>query len=155
MNQHLQAYITKCKKEYCCKEEQGKKIVFKDGKSATLTIKNENGNKIYRIKVDGCLIKDKTIKKCDFMACSDKNKRVVLIELKSESDLDHSLEQFLKTIETVELHKKDCYCILVSAKNFPKKGNKRQPFLQEMSKNFGKNYQHYTKSTSVQWSDIF
>ena len=154
MNNALKEYITKNHKENCCEEVHNSNVKFQDKHSDSFMIENNNQNKVYKVKIDGCLIDNVKIKKCDFIACTD-NDRVVLIELKSGlnngSYAKNVLEQFLSTLKEIKITKTktDCYCILVSSKSFPKPRNQQQ-FYRLMVNNFGKgNHEHFTKQADA------
>lgn len=155
MNENLKDYIEKHNKQNCYKENTDSNIVFKDKKSATLTIKNPKKQKIVKIKVDGCLICGTETQKCDWMAANPKNEKVILIELKSRSNLEEAAGQFLATVKKIGLKEKDCFCILVSKSDFPKRGNKRQEFLKNMDNYHLKNSKHYTKSKTIPLKNLF
>ena len=150
MNKELKKYIEK-NNFYKCEKNTNSKIVFKDKKSATLTIKNPNNQKIFKIKVDDCLICGNETKKCDWIAANAENEKVTLIELKSRS-LDDIIivGQFLDTVDKIKLKKENCYCILVSLRN----GFKSQKIPKKMKQNNLK-FKHYIKSTTITTKELF
>ncbi|NEQ56096.1 MAG: hypothetical protein F6K53_01225 [Moorea sp. SIO4A1] len=79
-----------------CEEfKDDNEIVFKENKSK-LTFENSNRDKILKIKVDGCAIRDNKTLRCDYaLVCS--NGVEIYVELKG-SKIAHAFEQIESTI---------------------------------------------------------
>ena len=83
-----------------CKEKQ-KIIVSRDsGAARTHRALNLNGDLVRHYKIDGCVSKDKTIRKCDFLLINDTKRDAYLIEVKG-TDLLSTIEQLEKTEEVL------------------------------------------------------
>lgn len=77
----------------CITKVKDTSIVFKESKTISrFEIKNPNQRKIEKHTVDDCLIKDKTIKKCDFLAIDVLTGLEVYIELKGQDADSEAVE---------------------------------------------------------------
>lgn len=91
------------KSKKCCVIEEGRIVVRKEmGKC--FRIENVSAKKIQVCRVDGCLIPDNNINKCDYMFVHDVDavSKVALVELKG-TDHIHALEQLVSTAEKLNL----------------------------------------------------
>lgn len=70
--------------------ENGKRFAFS----------NVSGKTICRVRVDNCLIKDQTIRKCDFLFNVEEDKRYYLVELKG-GDVGSAIRQIESTFDIV------------------------------------------------------
>lgn len=70
--------------------ENGKKFI----------LNNTSGKTICRVRVDNCLIKDQTIKKCDFLFNVEEEDKFFLVELKGV-DLGTAIKQIESTFDIV------------------------------------------------------
>lgn len=82
-----------------CEEQRGKiKVIVCAEKSKKYEYINGSKHFIVKIRVDGCLIKTETERKCDFMILNcNEPKKAYLIELKGH-DLNHAASQILNVI---------------------------------------------------------
>ena len=137
MNNILKKFIENNNKKNCCEEFNFSTIKLKDarGESIALSVGNSKRQKIYKIQVDDCLIDDNT-KKCDLIVCLSANNNVALIELKGKNLNNQKWkdigEQFLQTINTINLEHQDCICVLVSFRNNPKANTKKQQITKKI-----------------------
>ena len=79
-------------------------IVISDKKSTQWTFRNPTKRCVCLIQIDGCVIENQEVKKCDylFLVCGQKNeKSAFLVELKGKK-LEHALEQLLSTIQQLQ-----------------------------------------------------
>jgi hypothetical protein len=70
-----------------------------------ITFINEKRCKIRKIHIDGCVIKDNNMLKCDYLIIDNKNIEYY-IELKG-SDINHAIEQLEATITYINADEKD------------------------------------------------
>ena len=135
MNKQLKTYIETHKPHNCIEKVKHKIITFKDKGSTSLHLSNDNEQLVYKIRVDNCLIKDKTSKKCDWIACLENNDKVMLIELKSKKlEFTTIVGQFTQTRDKIELENKDCFCLLAVLKKLPQNNPQRRKFSNAMKK---------------------
>jgi hypothetical protein len=103
--------------------ENGKKFRFN----------NPSNKTICRVHVDNCLIKDQTIRKCDFLFNIVEDSKYYLIELKGTS-IDIALKQIVSTFEVVngkiKVDPSDYTGIVVSSA-VPKAANQKFKNLQD------------------------
>lgn len=81
-------------------------IVIGDKKSTQWTFRNSTKKCVCLIQIDGCIIENQSVKKCDylFLVCDQKNeKSAFLVELKSKK-LEDTFEQLLSTFEQLKEH---------------------------------------------------
>ena len=79
-------------------------IIFTEAKSR-FEIKNPKQREIEKHQVDDCLIKDKTIKKCDWLAIDVLSKREIYIELKGQDADSDAIEQISNSVELLSKDK--------------------------------------------------
>lgn len=99
-----------------------------------------------KIRVDGCIIDDKTVKKCDYLFIRDYDDEegkteFYFVELKG-SEIDKAFQQLLSTIKHIKgkvnnLAKDQILGFIVSSK-YPKTGTGDTKLRQEFAKNHGK-----------------
>ena len=99
----------------CISTINDKIIVFSDKQSkAAFRLLNENQRKIEKCKVDDCLIKEKTVNKCDWLAIiaietkkelENKTEKEIYIELKGK-DIPHAVKQLCSSVEILTKDKK-------------------------------------------------
>ncbi len=101
-------------KEECCKLLKRKIILIDDKNSKSKSIvylKNSKEQSILKIEIDKCQFKNKDHLSCDWLVIEKDNGNIEnFIELKGK-DLDHGLDQLIKTIELCS----------ENAKNHPKR----------------------------------
>ena len=85
MNQHG-IYKDECFSNSTVAQEKGKEFRI---------IKNQN-QRVCKVQVDGCLINDNNINKCDFMFYICDTEKLLLIELKG-TDIEHAVSQLIQT----------------------------------------------------------
>jgi hypothetical protein len=109
--------------EKCCCEYEGKKThIVCEEKRTKITFHNTTGETVAKIRIDGCVIKDNTVKKCDYLLLCVEIKRAVFVELKGNK-VETAIEQLLVTLdnETVkkplEHYEKRAYAVVTV---FPK-----------------------------------
>ncbi len=86
-----------------CEEQSGRiKIIVCPEKGRKYEYVNNSKHFIVKIRVDGCLVKTETERKCDFMIlnCTEP-KKAYLIELKGH-DLAHAASQILNVLNTFQ-----------------------------------------------------
>jgi len=79
-------------------------IVISDKKSTQWTFRNPMKKCVCLIQIDGCMIENQEVKKCDslFLVCGQKNeKSAFLVELKGKK-LEHALEQLVSTLQQLK-----------------------------------------------------
>jgi hypothetical protein len=76
-------------------------IVISDKKSTQWTFKNPAKKCVCHIQIDGCIIENQEVRKCDhlFLVCDEKS--AFLIELKGKK-LEDALEQILSTLQQLK-----------------------------------------------------
>ena len=118
-------------KKDCCVSEKGK----------TFRLKNDTQHKITVFKVDACLIKDNTEKKCDFLFVVDKKQEchAYFVELKG-TDLAGAILQVSNSINILykSLHEHKIYARIVGKRVTPAIKSRRAK-LDERLKQFGGN----------------
>jgi hypothetical protein len=103
--------------------ENGKKFRFN----------NPSHKTICRVHVDNCLIKDQTIRKCDFLFNIVEDSKYYLVELKGTS-IDIALKQIVSTFEIVNAKIKGDptdYTGIVVSSAVPKAANQKFKNLQD------------------------
>lgn len=103
--------------------ENGKKFIFKNTKNKT----------ICKVRIDDCLIKDKTIKKCDYLFQVEEDNRYYLVELKGQS-IDVAVEQITSTYKILEPKIKSGplnYTGVIVSSAVPKAANQKFKNLQD------------------------
>ncbi len=103
--------------------ENGKKFFFN----------NPANKKICRVHVDNCLIKDQSIKKCDYLFEIQEDSRYYLVELKGKS-IDIAIEQITSTFEFVNKKIKApaaSYTGIIVSSAVPKAANQKFKNLQD------------------------
>ncbi len=106
-------------------------------KNRTFTIEYPKGEQFCRIHVDDCLVKSKTVQKCDyaFVRCSTKD--VYYIELKGLK-IDKAFDQIVETINTHFLTTKDkVYGFIIATKTVPQQRQKSRILKAKFAKNHG------------------
>lgn len=83
-----------------CKNDSHKAIIVSrdKGSKCSHTANNVDGDEVKHFQVDGDVIKDKTINKCDFLLLNTVKKNAYFIELKG-SDIRHAIIQVENTKE--------------------------------------------------------
>ena len=94
-----------------------------------------------RIKVDDCLIKDNSIKKCDYVFVRCSNNDFYFVELKRRNKVVEAYEQIIRTIEYFKENKfnvtKDNTYGFIASAGIPTYANLK---LQKLQANFKKDY---------------
>lgn len=96
------------------------KVASEKGKSFEIN-SNENFTKL---KIDGCIIDDVNIKKCDFGFVRISNNDFYFVELKGK-DIEKAYNQLVSTINYFQTHLvnipiQNRYCFIVSSSGIPK-----------------------------------
>jgi hypothetical protein len=137
----------------CEEYKSDTKIVLQENKSK-ITFLNPNQDKILKIRVDGCAIKDNETLRCDY-ALVPPNEIEIYIELKG-SDVLHAVKQIESTISLLSDNPQKIkkLCFVVSTR-VPKQTTNIQQIQSQFKKKFNasfriKNIQdEYDLSTSI------
>lgn len=76
-------------------DKRQKRIVSKEKRSSHIAV-NKNGQLVRQYLIDGDVIKDKHVIKCDYLVLNDEKKTAYFIELKGSKVL-HAIEQIEET----------------------------------------------------------
>ncbi len=98
-NCFIHAKAQECQ-EFC---DTRKIVVIRDKKSTQWTFENPSGKCVCQIKIDGCIIADQKVKKCDylFLTCDKTEKSAFFVELKG-ADSKQAMAQILSTVQQVK-----------------------------------------------------
>lgn len=110
------------------------KIVLQENRSK-ITFLNPNQDKILTIKIDGCVISDNNVLRCDY-AIVLSNEVEIYIELKG-SDISHAVKQIESTIKLLweDPKKRRKLCFVVSTR-VPRQTTRVQNLQSQFKKNF-------------------
>lgn len=86
-------------------------IVIRDRRSTQWTFENPMGKCVCQIKIDGCIVADQDVKKCDylFLVCDETGKSAFFVELKG-ADLNQAMAQILSTVQQLKNELRD-FCL--------------------------------------------
>ena len=119
----------------CITKVKHKTIIFTEARSR-FEIKNPKQREIEKHQVDDCLIKDKTIKKCDWLAIDVLSKREIYIELKGQDADSDAIEQINNSVELLSKDKtaiKLGYIVHTSSRN-PEMDTTNQKIIKRLKK---------------------
>jgi hypothetical protein len=103
--------------------EHGKKFIFN----------NVSGKSICKVHVDNCLIKDQSVKKCDYLFNIEEDNRYYLVELKGV-DVDTAIKQIESTFDIINQRIKaspDNYTGIIVSSAVPKAAHQKFKNLQD------------------------
>lgn len=106
-------------------------VAIENGKRFTFS--NVSGKTICRVRVDNCLIKDQTIRKCDFLFNVEEDKRYYLVELKG-GDVGSAIRQIESTFDIVNKQIKTAaenYTGIIVSSAVPKAAHQKFKNLQD------------------------
>lgn len=112
------------------------KFVLSENK-CKVTFNNPTQRQVRQIHVDGCLIKDETREKCDYLLVIDDVNMCLFIELKG-AKIDKAISQLKSTLISLK-DKYNCSaitCLVVSTRN-PLNSTQRQKYAKDLKKQFG------------------
>lgn len=121
----------------CIRETSDPHIKFGE-KSSTIYFNNPSRRLAYVVTIDGCVIKDTSTVKCDFLLIDDLSKNEYFVELKG-SDVGHAIDQLRASIERFSdksNKNKQTFAYVVPTKVEPAVSTK----VQVAKKNFRKKY---------------
>jgi len=122
----------------CEEYRTDKKIVLQENRSK-ITFLNLNQDKILKIKIDGCVINDNNVLRCDYaiVLC---NEVEIYIELKG-SDISHAVKQIESTITLLSEDSKKIrkLCFVVSTR-VPKQTTSIQNLQIKFKRNFNASF---------------
>jgi hypothetical protein len=101
----------------CCDFTGKKKLIVCEENRSIITFHNITEETVAKIRVDGCVIPDKTVKKCDYLLLCEVLEKAVLVELKGNK-VGTAIEQLSATLdnETVktplENYEKKAYAVV-------------------------------------------
>jgi hypothetical protein len=75
-----------------------RKLIVCEEKRSKITFHNVTGETVAKIRVDGCVIPDNTVKKCDCLLLYAALKKAVLVELKGR-EVETAIEQLSATLD--------------------------------------------------------
>jgi hypothetical protein len=81
----------------------GPRIVCEERRTK-ITFYNATGETVERIRIDGCVIPDNTVKKCDYLVLCGGIKKAVFVELKG-TDVITAIEQLSATLDNETVKK--------------------------------------------------
>jgi hypothetical protein len=102
--------------KYCDFEDKRTLIVCEE-KRTKITFHNATGKKVAKIRVDGGLIADETVKKCDYLLLCTEIKKAILVELKG-TDVMTAIKQLSTTLDNetiknpLEHYEKRAYAVV-------------------------------------------
>lgn len=113
----------------CIKETYAPTIVKREGRSSIRFI-NSDRERVFVIKVDGCLEKGSERKRVDYLFIGCKQNRAYLVELKG-SDLERAYEQIKETLEIlkeigIHRYRLDAYIVLTRTPTVDIRSSKRK-----------------------------
>jgi hypothetical protein len=114
------------------------KVVLQENRSK-IAFLNPNQDKILTIKIDGCVISDNNVLRCDY-AIVLSNEVEIYIELKG-SDIPHAVKQIESTIKLLSEDPKKIrkLCFVVSTR-VPKQTTSIQNLQSQFKKNFNASF---------------
>jgi hypothetical protein len=84
--------------EKCRDFQDARPRIVCEEKRTKITFHNLTGETVAKIRIDGCVISDKTIKKCDYLILCSALKKAVLVELKGR-EVETAIEQLSATLD--------------------------------------------------------
>jgi hypothetical protein len=84
--------------ESCREFEDQRTHIVCEEKWTQITFHNSTGETVAKIRIDGCVITDNTVKKCDYLLLCDKIKKAVFVELKGNKVMT-AIEQLSATLD--------------------------------------------------------
>jgi hypothetical protein len=103
--------------EKCRDFKDERKFVVCEEKRSKITFHNAGGETVEKIRVDGCVIPDNTVKKCDYLLLCAKIEKAILVELKGK-DVETAIEQLSATLDNriiktpLERYEKRAYAVV-------------------------------------------
>jgi hypothetical protein len=103
--------------EKCREFEDKRTLIVCEEKQTKITFHNANKETVAKIKIDGCVITDNAVKKCDYILLCAEIKKAIFVELKGNK-LMAAIEQLSATLdnETVktplEHYEKRAYAVV-------------------------------------------
>jgi hypothetical protein len=108
--------------EECCEYEGKKTCIVCEEKRTKITFHNATKETVAKIRIDGCVIPDNTVKKCDYLLLCTAIEKAIFVELKGNK-VETAIEQLSATLdnETIKIplehYEKRAYAV---ATVFPK-----------------------------------
>jgi hypothetical protein len=84
--------------ESCREFEEKRKLIVCEEKQTKITFSNGSGETVAKIKIDGCVITDKAVKKCDYLLLCTEREKAVFVELKGNK-VATAIEQLSATLD--------------------------------------------------------
>jgi hypothetical protein len=82
-----------------CREFEGQRMyIVCEEKRTKITFCNSTGETVAKIRIDGCVITDNTVKKCDYLLLCAEIKKAVFVELKGNKVMT-AIEQLSATLD--------------------------------------------------------
>jgi hypothetical protein len=106
----------------CCEFKDERTRIVCEEKRTKITFLNATGETVAKIRIDGCVIPDNMVKKCDYLLLCAEIRKAIFVELKGNK-VETAIEQLLATLdnETVkkplEHYEKRAYAVVTV---FPK-----------------------------------
>jgi hypothetical protein len=84
--------------EKCREFEDDRAYIVCEEKRTKITFHNSTGETVAKIRIDGCVITDNAVKKCDYLLLCAKIKKAVFVELKGNK-VATAIEQLSATLD--------------------------------------------------------
>jgi hypothetical protein len=111
--------------ENCREFEDNRTYIVCEEKRTTITFYNATRETVAKIRIDGCVITDNAVKKCDYLLLCAAIKMAVFVELKGK-DLTTAIEQLSATLDNTIIksaigdYAKNAYAVVVKGALIPK-----------------------------------
>jgi hypothetical protein len=112
--------------ESCREFDDKRKLIVCEEKRTKITFHNSTNETVAKIRIDGCVITDKAVKKCDYLLLCTEIKQAVFVELKGNK-VATAIEQLSATLdnkiikEPLAQYEKRAYAVVTSNPILPNK----------------------------------
>jgi hypothetical protein len=103
--------------ESCREFEDNRENIVCEEKRTKITFRNSTGETVKKIRIDGCVITDNNLKKCDYLLVCVEVKKAVFVELKGNKVMT-AIEQLSATLDnkfvktSLEKYEKRAYAVV-------------------------------------------
>jgi hypothetical protein len=84
--------------EKCCEFEDNRAYIVCEENQTKITFHNTARETVKKIRIDGCVIEDNTVKKCDYLLLCAGIKKAIFVELKGNKVMT-AIEQLAATLD--------------------------------------------------------
>jgi hypothetical protein len=81
-----------------CREEYNKKLIVCEENQTKITFRNTSRVTVEKIRIDGCVITNNAVKKCDYLLLCAEKKKAIFVELKGNK-VKTAIEQLSATLD--------------------------------------------------------